>query len=155
MKLKVGDRIKLKRGFSECSRCGVNSPFRGEEYIGKEGTICKINSVYGNPYYVDFGEAVRGGHNCDGCCAFACGQRFCEEHLELISTKKSIMFKLNSMMKRLLDADIKKLIKGGLINGDLQLTEEGKETLMSIIFEGNKAELVKVAEENIKEAEKK
>ena len=59
--------------------------------------------------------------------------------------------KLNNMMKRLLDSDIKKLIKANLINGDLQLTDTGKEALNAILFEVNKAELVKIAEEIITE----
>ncbi len=71
---------------------------------------------------------------------------------QYLGITKSMTQKLNLMMKRLLDADTKKLIKGGLINGDLELTEEGIKTLQAIVFEANKVELVKIAEENIKEA---
>ena len=59
--------------------------------------------------------------------------------------------KLNNMMKRLLDSDTKKLIKANLINGDLQFTDTGKEALSAILFEANKVELVKIAEEIITE----
>lgn len=58
---------------------------------------------------------------------------------------------LNSMMKRLLDASTKKLIKAGYIDGDLMLTEKGKLALFTILFAANKEELVKLAEEDLKE----
>ena len=59
--------------------------------------------------------------------------------------------KLNTMMKRLLDAQTRKLIKAGLIDGDLEFTETGKNTLMAILFEDNKDKLVVEAEEILKE----
>lgn len=61
--------------------------------------------------------------------------------------------KLNSMMRRLLNADIKKLIKAGLMNGDLLLTDEGKNALYALLVEAHKKELVEIAKEII--AEKK
>ena len=75
--------------------------------------------------------------------------------LEIINKSNlTIMQKLNAMMRRLLDADTKKLIKAGLINGDLLLTDEGKESLTAIVFEKNKAELLILADEIIAEGEK-
>lgn len=59
------------------------------------------------------------------------------------------MKKINNFMKRLLDADTKKLINAGIINGDLLLTSEGREALESIVFQVNKAELLKIADEII------
>lgn len=64
------------------------------------------------------------------------------------------MKKVSNMMKRLLDADTQKLVKAGYINGDLELTPEGHKALNTILFEENKAKLVKMAEEDIAEAEK-
>ena len=61
--------------------------------------------------------------------------------------------KLNLMMRRLLNADIKKLIKAGLINGNLLLTDEGKNALYALLVETHKKELVEIAKEII--AEKK
>ena len=49
---------------------------------------------------------------------------------------------------------IKTLYKAGFINGDLELTQEGKEVNEAINFSKNKTELVKAAEEKIKEEEK-
>lgn len=68
------------------------------------------------------------------------------------NNQTTIMSKLNSMMKRLLDADTKKLIKAGLIDGDLLLTNEGKLTMWSILVEANKAALLAAADELIAEA---
>jgi len=58
---------------------------------------------------------------------------------------------LNTMMKKLLDKNTQKLVKAGYINGDLELTREGNEALTAILFEQNKEELVKLAEEKLKE----
>jgi len=59
--------------------------------------------------------------------------------------------KLNSMMRRLLNADIKKLIKAGLMNGDLLLTDEGNHALAAILVETYKKELVEIAKEILEE----
>lgn len=65
--------------------------------------------------------------------------------------KKSLMTTINTMMKKLLDGDTQKLLKAGLINGDLEVTEKGKSELITHLFLANKADMVKVAEEIIKE----
>jgi hypothetical protein len=80
---------------------------------------------------------------------------FCDSQLVLAdsSNKQTMTQKVGSMMKRLLDADTRKLVKAGLINGDLELTTEGQQALMAVLFEGNKAALVKEAEEIISEQE--
>ena len=59
------------------------------------------------------------------------------------------IMKITNIVKQLLDSDTRKLVKAGLINGDLALTEEGVSELLGIIFLANKAELVKVAEEKL------
>lgn len=64
---------------------------------------------------------------------------------------KGIIMKLNSMMKRLLNADVKKLIKAGFMNGDLLLTEEGKNAIYALLVETHKKELVEIAKEIIEE----
>ena len=61
------------------------------------------------------------------------------------------MNKLKPMMKRLLDKDTRMLYKAGYINGDLELTENGRNALDTIIFTANKAELVKMAQEELDE----
>lgn len=76
---------------------------------------------------------------------------FSENWLELINNKvdnkQTIMQKLNSMIKRLLDKDSQALYEAGFIDGDLRITQRGKEELDGIIFEANKAELVRLAKE--------
>jgi len=76
-----------------------------------------------------------------------------ERDLELVNqtNKKGVIMKLNLMMRRLLNADVKKLIKAGLMNGDLLLTEEGKNAVYAILVETYKKELVEIAKEIIDE----
>jgi len=76
-----------------------------------------------------------------------------ERDLELVNqtNKKGVIMKLNSMMRRLLNADVKKLIKAGLMNGDLLLTEEGKNAIYALLVETYKKELVEIAQEIIDE----
>lgn len=77
----------------------------------------------------------------------------CTNFWELIGeSKPTIMNQLTSMLKRLLDPDGQALYEAGFINGDLKLTESGKEELNNIIFDANKAALVQVAKEKIAEA---
>ncbi len=133
MKFKIGDRVKV------ISNVGGE---RFDETIGMFGYV-KISENLGHyPIKVKLDRQL----SCLDTLMLLCE----EQELKLI-TSKTMTQKLNSMMKRLLDAETKKLIKGGLINGDLELTEEGKNTLMAIVFETNKAKMVKIAEENIKE----
>jgi hypothetical protein len=68
--------------------------------------------------------------------------------------KKTIMKTVSTMMKRLLDSDTQKLVKAGFLNGDLNVTDEGRKELINFLFLQHKADLVKVADEKIAEAEK-
>ena len=77
--------------------------------------------------------------------------RMKDDELDLVS-KKNIMKKLTPMLKTMLDKKGRTLYKAEFLNGDLELTEEGKGALMTILFEANKDELVKVAEDVIKES---
>lgn len=69
--------------------------------------------------------------------------------------EKEIPVKLTPMIKRLLDSDSQTLYKAGYLNGDLELTEAGRNALQTIIFTQNKAELVKLAQEVLEEAKDK
>ena len=64
----------------------------------------------------------------------------------LPKTKKPLMKQLSSMMKRWLDADTQTLVKAGFINGDLELTDKGSDSLTDIIFAANKALMVTAAQ---------
>lgn len=61
------------------------------------------------------------------------------------------MKKLGSMIKRVLDKETQTLYKADYLNGDLELTEKGKRELLGILYAEKKAELVKLAEEELKE----
>ena len=58
---------------------------------------------------------------------------------------------LAKIAKRIFDPDTKKLVKADLLTSELDLTSEGKDELLAILFDDKKAELIKVAEEIIKE----
>lgn len=66
-------------------------------------------------------------------------------------SKKSLIMKLTPMLKRLLDKKAQTLYKAEYINGDLELTEDGRSALNTILFEANKDELVKLAQEKLDE----
>jgi hypothetical protein len=68
--------------------------------------------------------------------------------------RKKIMTKVTHLAKRLLDADTRTFIKAGFIDSDLELTESGKEFLLTKYLAENKKELAKEAKEYIKEREK-
>lgn len=55
------------------------------------------------------------------------------------------------MMKKLLDADTRTLVKAGYLDGDLDFTHEGFNALKTILFMENKAELLKMAQEELDE----
>lgn len=67
-------------------------------------------------------------------------------------TKGGQMSYISKLGKRLLDADTKSLIKAGFLDSELDLTECGVQELLAIVFESNRAELVKAAKAKIKEA---
>lgn len=140
MEFKVGNKVKCVKDYDD------------KILIGMKGIIVDITS---SSIGIEWEEDV-GGHNCNKHCKDRYGYYVQKENIELTSssgenTLRTIKMRLNSMMKRLLDADTKKLIKGGLINGDLELTEEGRELLTAIMFDEKKDELVRVAEEKIAE----
>lgn len=62
---------------------------------------------------------------------------------------------ITNFVKRLLDADIRKMIKAGLLDDSLNLTAEGKNALDSLVYESHKADLVILADEIIAERKEK
>ena len=68
------------------------------------------------------------------------------ENIKLINNNK---MKITNLIKKILDADTRKLVEAGFINGDLALTDEGVSELLGIMFLEKKAELVKIAQEQI------
>jgi hypothetical protein len=72
----------------------------------------------------------------------------------LIKPTKPTMKTLPTMFKKLADADTQALALADFINGDLQLTSLGKDELLAIIFDANKAALVAAAKARIAETQK-
>ena len=64
------------------------------------------------------------------------------------------MQKLTSTLKRFLSPELQKLYKANLIDGNLELTLEGKNEVWALLQKQFEPELVKVAEEKIAEEEK-
>jgi len=67
--------------------------------------------------------------------------------------RKGKFMKLNAMMKRLLDEDTKALVKAGYLDSNLELTDSGREAMTALVFEQQKAAMVKQAQEVIAERE--
>ena len=137
-KFKVGDKVRIISKQGEAP------------YGGAWERIKSLNRDYGyiievepNYYIVDyFPDSNRGDF-------------YDESDLQLIesadSKKGTIMSKLTSMFKVLVDKDTQVLKKAGFINGDLELTSEGQSALNAVLFNANKAELVKLAQEMLDE----
>ena len=130
-KFKVGDKVKV---LLACS--GIRA-----------GEICEVGLNNGTLTLKDS----------DGDWACTCEHRWelVEKAEEIKINKKTIMTKAKTLFTRLVDKDVKTLYEAGFLNGDLELTEEGKKELLNIVFLANKAELVKVAEEKLKEEKDK
>lgn len=127
----VGMRIKNVGSYST-NKCDPNTN------SGKTGIITDIGDEWVNVKYDDgaFGSSNEPW-----------------KYYKIIN-KKTLMNKVSNMMKKLLDADTQKHIKAGFINGDLDITQAGKDALIELYYSEKKAELTKVADEVIAEAEK-
>ena len=70
---------------------------------------------------------------------------------------KTMLNRIPITLKRVLSPDLQKQYKAGLINGDLELTEKGREEMFDILSQEDvvKKGLTKFAEEIIKKAKKK
>jgi len=58
---------------------------------------------------------------------------------------------MNIMLKKVLDPDIRTLLKAGFMNGDLLMTIKGIRALRWLEFRDRKDELVELAKDQIKE----
>jgi len=147
-KFKVGDKVKI---------LGKSVPgFEGWENY-------KERYPKENGYHYGYVKEIRGdgsGREASNCIVVsgeqnATGNYFASRDLELIKTPvkggKTIMQKITTLAKRLLDKKLQKLYRVGYVNDGLSLTEKGKEALLEVLFLEKKDELVKLADEEIKE----
>ena len=68
--------------------------------------------------------------------------------------RKSMLNKIPTTLKRVLDPELQAQYKAGLIDKDLALTREGRYALLDILAQEKKKELSEVAKTMIEEAEK-
>jgi len=71
----------------------------------------------------------------------------------LIKTNK--MNKLTTTLKRILSKNLQAQYKAGFRNGDIELTEQGKQELLEILAQEKEEELTKIAKEVLAEKEEK
>jgi len=64
-------------------------------------------------------------------------------------TTKPMLKQLSKTLKRVLNSSLQSLYKIGWINGDLELTETGKDALWTMLLEKHEEELAKEADERI------
>jgi len=67
--------------------------------------------------------------------------------------KQTTMQKLKSNIKRMLSKNHQTLYKVGFLNGNLEYTEAAEKSLITFLLEKHEADLVEIAEEQIKEIE--
>ncbi len=136
--INVGDRVeRIAEGKSDFE-------------VGEEGIVVRVSGDYRNvDVELDNGDVSTGN---------------APSKLRVLSRSRStnrapaqptMLRKLNSFMRQFLDSDVQTLVKAGFINGDLEPTAEGIDALHSVLFQEKKAELVKIAEAIVADAEKK
>ena len=64
------------------------------------------------------------------------------------------MSQLSKLAKKLLDADTKALVKAGVLDNELDVTEEGVDFVISFLIDKNKEELAKEARKQLQEQKK-
>ena len=69
--------------------------------------------------------------------------------------KKTIMKRLSNAVKKFLNADLQAQLKAGYRNGDLELTQEGKDVLLELLADTVGDRFTTAANEKIAEEEKK
>lgn len=136
--VKAGDLVRILNSCGESDKVNVGSIMEvlcidSNENIfvlrGEKGWAC---------------ECKEGGHF----------WRLSEKSYELVKNNKSLMSKIGKMFKKLVDSNTRTLREADYIDGELDLTEEGKEALIGIIFDLHKEDLVKDAQEKIDEEKK-
>ena len=132
MKYKVGDKLKRTN-----NKCGNYSSYAGEYIIITEG---------GDNYYTyDI-------YNKDNKKRSSCASCLGDEDLEFYNKLIMSANKLTPMQEKTLDKDMKVLVEAGYLDSNLEVTEDGKRVLESMVFEAHKVELIKLAKAAIKSA---
>lgn len=132
-KFQIGDRVQ-------------NVSQNSSNY-GKIGKIHTRTAGKKNPYRVMYEDGVLGDYGSK--------ESFTKEinNNETQTNTMDALKTLGTMITKMVDADTAALLRSGILNGDLELTEKGRRELRTIEFFANKAALVARAKEVIAEAE--
>jgi hypothetical protein len=134
MQFNVGDRV----------RCLADNPNaqNGEEYlkVGEIYEVVKTSSASAG-VYID----VRNDKLISGTPV----ERF------VLVTANTTMNKISNAFKKFLNQDLRAQLKAGYRNGDLELTQEGKDVLLEMLADTMADKFTTAANEKIAEEEKK
>lgn len=118
-----------------------------DKYIGELGTVVNIKWYKQDPIIVELAD----GEILEGIPAeFAL-----VETVESVGVdRKSTMDKLTTLAKKIVDADLRNMIKVGWLDNSLNLTTAGEDVVLADYLSENKAKFGKLAEEELKELRK-
>lgn len=123
-----GDQVKVVKDFSG-----------GERFIGETGLV--VNDLFTGELAVELE---------DGLIVHAD-----PEELKLLEVAhKSTMGNLTILAKKIVDADLRNMIKVGWLDSGLNLTSEGEDVVLADYLSENKAKFGKLAEDELKEQRK-
>ena len=144
------NNYKMLRGYKEYFN-QTNYPdtpiISAEEYLGIE--VAEVIDVpYDLPISNRCTEATLSSKNLQNAINYLTNQ---DSNKSL--TKKHMLNKITSKLKRVLNKDLQAQYKVGYINGGLELTQDGKNALLSILAVEKEKELGEDARELVKEIE--
>ena len=141
MRYKIGDKVRVRSDLGKHPK-NYSMDYNGrsnnatDEMLELKGKIVIITSVD------DFYKIEGNSYN------------WTDEMFEGFEAKKGgIMQKLTDRLKRCLNKELGAIYKMGWIDGDLKLTDEGKEALLEMLLDKHEVELASIANEKIKEME--
>lgn len=147
---KVGDKLELIDPRKSCGCVLLKTSFSNKitDYI----ILTNTNSDWENTEEKWWSwDAYKGEKRNDlsNCCAIDLSN-----FRKVSSANGNFMTKLTNIAKRLLDADTKALVKAGVLDSELQITEEGKQFLLAQYLIDNKPALAKEAQKIVDAQEK-
>lgn len=127
----------------------------GGDYIPKRPSNCGTWMGTSSPSYITITGTNSSGnltydiHDSQGKWLESCNCCFKEEDL----IPKGGNMKLSHIAQQSLDKGTQALLKADYMEPDMTLTGTGKNALLTVIFQEKKAELVKLAEQELEEQE--
>ena len=143
------NNYKMLRGYKEYFN-QTNYPdtpiISAEEYLDEKEYMCDFG--FSTTYSNRCTEATLSSKNLQNAINYLTNQ---DSNKSL--TKKHMLNKITSKLKRVLNKDLQAQYKVGYINGGLELTQDGKNALLSILAVEKEKELGEDARELVKEIE--